>query len=211
MGNDDDDDFEVLEAAPVGDELVACSICWPKRSSRRSVSVSPASTSPDPTDAEVVSVAGDDDARKVLLGTVYGAEVWDELLSVSEPWGLLRFADHRNEAANVDLLSWVPDTAPIDAEDAWHPEDALYAPLTASDGSRLGICRWTCPLTDDAQARPRARRWKPSRSPPHSRSSTRRCEDGPRTPSVATGTWPPMIPSQVSATARCSSSGSNTP
>jgi diguanylate cyclase (GGDEF)-like protein len=73
-----------------------------------------------------------------VLGAVRGAETWDRLLSVSEPWGLLRFADHRNEAANVEMLSWVPDTAPIDAVDAWHPEDALYAPLTASDGSRLG-------------------------------------------------------------------------
>jgi diguanylate cyclase (GGDEF)-like protein len=87
---------------------------------------------------EVVAVAGDDDARRALLGAVRGAETWDRLLSVSEPWGLLRFADHRNEAANVEMLSWVPDTAPIDAVDAWHPEDALYAPLTASDGSRLG-------------------------------------------------------------------------
>jgi diguanylate cyclase (GGDEF)-like protein len=88
---------------------------------------------------EVVSVAGDDEARKALLGTVQTAEIWDALLSVSEPWGLLRFADHRNEAANVDMLSWVPDMVPIDAEDAWHPEDALYAPLMASDGSRLGM------------------------------------------------------------------------
>ena len=87
---------------------------------------------------EVVSVAGDDDARKALLGTVQGADIWDQLLSASEPWGRLRFADHRNEAANIDMLSWVPDTAPSDAEDAWHPEDALYAPLTASDGSPLG-------------------------------------------------------------------------
>jgi len=95
-------------------------------------------TRPDGT-LEVVAVAGDDEARKALLGAVRGAETWNELLSVSEPWGRLRFADHRNEAANVDMLSWVPDTVPIDdAEDAWHPEDALYAPLTASDGSRLG-------------------------------------------------------------------------
>ena len=87
---------------------------------------------------EVVSVAGDDEARKALLGAVRGAETWDELLAVSEPWGLLRFADHRSEAANVDILSWIPNTVSSDAEDAWHPEDALYAPLTASDGSRLG-------------------------------------------------------------------------
>jgi diguanylate cyclase (GGDEF)-like protein len=94
-------------------------------------------TRPDGT-LEVVSVAGDDEARKALLGAVRGAETWDELLAVSEPWGLLRFADHRSEAANVDILSWIPNTVPSDAEDAWHPEDALYAPLTASDGSRLG-------------------------------------------------------------------------
>jgi diguanylate cyclase (GGDEF)-like protein len=87
---------------------------------------------------EVVSVAGDNDARALLLGAVRGAETWDELLSVSEPWGLLRFADHLNEAANVDTLSWVPNTVALDVADAWHPEDALYAPLTATDGTRLG-------------------------------------------------------------------------
>src|SRR4028119_2340805 len=87
---------------------------------------------------ETVSVAGDNDARALLLGAVRGAETWDELLSVSEPWGLLRFADHLNEAANVDTLSWVPNTVALDVADAWHPEDALYAPLTATDGTRLG-------------------------------------------------------------------------
>jgi diguanylate cyclase (GGDEF)-like protein len=88
---------------------------------------------------EVISVAGDEDARKMLRGTIHSAEVWDQILAVSEPWGRLRFADHNNEAANQDLLSWIPDIAPTTAEDAWHPEDALFAPLTAEDGSRLGI------------------------------------------------------------------------
>lgn len=88
---------------------------------------------------EVVSVAGDEQARRTLLGTVQSAEIWDQFLAMSEPWGRLRFADHRSQEANSDLLSWVPDVVPIDAEDAWHPEDALFAPLTAADGSRLGI------------------------------------------------------------------------
>ena len=88
---------------------------------------------------EVVSVAGDEQARKMLLWTVQSAETWDHLLAVSEPWGRLRFADHRGQDANSDFLSWVPDIVPIDAEDAWHPEDALFAPLTAANGSRLGI------------------------------------------------------------------------
>jgi diguanylate cyclase (GGDEF)-like protein len=88
---------------------------------------------------EVISVAGDEQARKLLLGTVQSAEIWDQILAVSESWGLLRFADHNNQEADPDLLSWIPDFVPIEAEDAWHPDDALFAPLTAADGSRLGI------------------------------------------------------------------------
>ena len=88
---------------------------------------------------EVVSVAGDEQARKMLLGTVCTAEIWDQILAVSEPCGRLRFADHRNDEANSQLLIWIPDVVPINAEDAWHPQDALFAPLAAEDGSRLGI------------------------------------------------------------------------
>src|SRR3954469_23074058 len=51
----------------------------------------------------VVSVAGDETARRMLLGTLTTAEVWDHMLSVSEPWGRLRFADHRSEAANLEM------------------------------------------------------------------------------------------------------------
>ena len=88
---------------------------------------------------EVVSVAGDQQARDTLLGTSDSAETWDQIMQMSEPWGELRFADHRNEAANPEVLSWVPDFEPTDLEGAWHPEDALFAPLSASDGSRIGI------------------------------------------------------------------------
>ena len=95
---------------------------------------------------KVVSVAGDEQAREMLLGSIQSAEVWDHFLAMSEPWGRLRFADHCNEEANPDLLVWIPDLVPIDAEDAWHPEDALFAPLTAADGSRLGILSVDLPL-----------------------------------------------------------------
>ncbi len=88
---------------------------------------------------EVVSVAGHPGARRTLLGHVDTAETWDQVLSRSEPWGRLRFADHRNEEADAATLTWIPDVEPIDAEDAWHPEDALFAPLTSADGTRLGI------------------------------------------------------------------------
>lgn len=88
---------------------------------------------------EVVSVAGDPEAQAALKGNIDEPEVWDELLSLSEQWGRLRFLDHRTLPAGSDALNWVPDVEPVDAPDAWHPEDALFAPLTAQDGSRLGI------------------------------------------------------------------------
>ena len=88
---------------------------------------------------EVMSVAGDEEAREMLLGTVDSAATWDGLLAASEPWGRLRFADHRNEDAYRHMLSWVPDMEPLDAEDAWHPEDALFVPLIGVDGHRVGV------------------------------------------------------------------------
>lgn len=88
---------------------------------------------------EVASVAGDEKARSVLLGTVDSAEIWDGLLAASEPWGRLRFADHRSGTAYQDMLTWIPDFEPIEGEDAWHPEDALFAPLIGADGSRVGV------------------------------------------------------------------------
>ncbi|HEY0237922.1 MAG TPA: diguanylate cyclase [Friedmanniella sp.] len=88
---------------------------------------------------EVVSVAGDEGARAALLGSTEVATRWDQMLEVSEAWGSLRFIDHRNAAATADIFSWVPDVEAGTVEDAWHPEDALFAPLVATDGSRLGV------------------------------------------------------------------------
>src|SRR4051812_33372637 len=88
---------------------------------------------------EVAAVAGDASAREALLGTVDTAESWDQLLAASEPWGQLRFADHRNAEAQVEMMTWVPELVPLDEDDAWHPEDALFAPLIASEGSRIGV------------------------------------------------------------------------
>jgi diguanylate cyclase (GGDEF)-like protein len=87
---------------------------------------------------EVVSVAGDKSARAALLGHVDTAETWELVLASSEPWGRLRFADHRNEA-DLTTRTWVPDIEATDEEGAWHPEDALFAPLMSADGVLLGI------------------------------------------------------------------------
>ena len=87
---------------------------------------------------EVVAVAGDPGAREALMGTVNSAQVFDEILDRSEQWGRLRFVDHASEDGR-SAGEWFPDIEVGEGADAWHPEDALFAPLNATDGLRVGI------------------------------------------------------------------------
>ena len=62
------------------------------------------------------------------------------LLASCEPWGELRFLDHRSDQRPAGPIpSWTPPTAPVDAPDAWHPDDSLFAPLYAPDGTLIGV------------------------------------------------------------------------
>jgi diguanylate cyclase (GGDEF)-like protein len=89
---------------------------------------------------EVVSVAGDDDVRSALLGTADTREQWERLLEHSRDLCGLRFIDHNTEIPPADdIFSWVPDIEPSDDPDAWHPLDALFAPLTAPSGQWIGV------------------------------------------------------------------------
>ena len=90
---------------------------------------------------EVVAVAGSDDARQQLLGYRSPADVFDKEFAVAEHWGLLRFVPH-DRLAPEDLTGWVPDH-PLEVDrsgvDAWHPLDALFAPLSSPSGQLMGI------------------------------------------------------------------------
>lgn len=89
---------------------------------------------------EVVSVAGDDDARRTLLGTVDSAAGWQRLLDGSQRLGNLRFVDHLVTVWEDDSpYSWVPDLPETQDDGAWHPLDALFAPLTSPAGDLVGI------------------------------------------------------------------------
>src|SRR6202046_2202142 len=89
---------------------------------------------------EVVAVAGSDDATEALLGTRAPMEAWYELLASCEAWGELRFLDHRSDQTSArPIPSWTPPTTPDDDPDAWHPDDSLFAPLHAPDGTLIGV------------------------------------------------------------------------
>jgi diguanylate cyclase (GGDEF)-like protein/PAS domain S-box-containing protein len=94
----------------------------------------------DPGTLLVAAVSGPDEVKEALLGRSQGQAGWDLLIAGSEPWGKLRFLDHATAPSDPgDILTWVPDMPISDDPNAWHPEDALFAPLEASDGRHLGM------------------------------------------------------------------------
>jgi diguanylate cyclase (GGDEF)-like protein len=91
-------------------------------------------------DFEVTAVHGDDEARRVLMGTV---REWEDIAPLMDDRFLRRgayFIPHNEfDWSSIDGASFVPDIAPSEDPDAWHPEDALLVPLRRGDGSTLGL------------------------------------------------------------------------
>ncbi len=87
---------------------------------------------------EVVAVAGDDAARDELIGIRTPVADLAEEFALADTWGLLKFIPH--ERLNGETgRGWIPDIRPLDVPDAWHPEDALLAPLSAPTGEMVGL------------------------------------------------------------------------
>ncbi|HEX5770748.1 MAG TPA: ATP-binding protein [Nocardioidaceae bacterium] len=87
---------------------------------------------------EVVAVAGDDAARDQLIGVRTLVDEISDEFEIADHWGMLRFVPH--ERLNGETgRGWIPDVAPLDVPDAWHPEDALLAPLSAPTGEMVGL------------------------------------------------------------------------
>ncbi|MCW2669275.1 MAG: domain S-box protein [Frankiales bacterium] len=94
----------------------------------------------DDTALVVAAVSGPDEVRQLLLGRRQGNEGWSKLIAASEPWGRLRFLDHNTAPSDPsDILTWIPDLPLSDDPNAWHPEDALFAPLESATGRLLGM------------------------------------------------------------------------
>ena len=104
---------------------------------------------------EVVAVAGSDDCRETLLGNFTPLSDIEAELAVAEDWGRLRFVPHERLPEGV-ALGWVPDQAPLEVENAWHPLDLLVAPLLDDEGRWRGLL--AVDLPDDGMRPDEARR-----------------------------------------------------
>jgi diguanylate cyclase (GGDEF)-like protein/PAS domain S-box-containing protein len=91
-----------------------------------------------PNELETVAVAGSREARAHLLGTRRPWSVYEEEFDVADKWGSLRFVPHQKFPLAA-ARGWTPDVPASDAPEAWHPLDALYAPLRAPSGELVGV------------------------------------------------------------------------
>jgi len=87
---------------------------------------------------EAIAVAGSDGARDKLVGRRAPPSHFQIEFDRADQWGKLLFVPHDRVTENDDL-GWVPDIEiPTDPE-AWHPLDALFAPLTSATGELIGV------------------------------------------------------------------------
>jgi diguanylate cyclase (GGDEF)-like protein/PAS domain S-box-containing protein len=86
---------------------------------------------------EMLAVAGCQEARAALLGAVSGPEDFEAEFARADHWGTLRFVPH--ERLDGPARGWVSSAEAPTAAGAWHPEDALFAPLHAASGELVGM------------------------------------------------------------------------
>jgi diguanylate cyclase (GGDEF)-like protein len=99
-------------------------------------------------DFEVATVHDyNEDARRMLLGSVGDWEGWAPLLDERFQRRGAYFVQAGEFDWSDDLLSHTPDIAVSDDPSDWHPDDALFVPLRHTRGHLLGIISVDEPLS----------------------------------------------------------------
>lgn len=98
-------------------------------------------------DYVVSTVYGSDEARDALLGQVRQVSDWEPLLDQR----FLQRGAYLVPAGEFDWTEYrgfyTPDLSVPDDPSLWHPDDALFAPMRAADGTLLGILSVDEPLS----------------------------------------------------------------
>jgi signal transduction histidine kinase len=86
----------------------------------------------------MTACAGPEEIRAQIIGRRTPKQrIMDEFRQ-ADRWGILRFVPHGRVDDEFLDNAWIPDYEPDDDPEAWHPEDALYAPLYSATGDLLG-------------------------------------------------------------------------
>ncbi len=108
----------------------------------------------DDGSVDVVTVAGPPEVSETLLGSCSDLPTWQDEIDRATALGQLRYLPY-TEPDTGALTTWVPDIPVSDDPDAWHPLDALFAPLYSVSGTLVGILSVDLPTSgrkpDDVQ------------------------------------------------------------
>lgn len=86
----------------------------------------------------MTTVAGPDNVREQIIGRRTPVSVILNEFAQADEWGVLRYVPHGRLPDEIMGAAWIPDMEPSDEPEAWHPLDALYAPLYSATGELLG-------------------------------------------------------------------------
>jgi signal transduction histidine kinase len=86
----------------------------------------------------MTTVAGPEDVRAQIIGRRTPVSAILNEFAQADEWGILRYVPHGRLPDEIMGAAWIPDIAPSADPDAWHPLDALYAPLYSATGELLG-------------------------------------------------------------------------
>ena len=86
----------------------------------------------------MTNVAGPPEVVAQILHRRTPAEQILDEFREADRWGILRFVPAGRMSPERLQAAWIPEFAPSEDPEAWHPEHALYAPLYSAGGELLG-------------------------------------------------------------------------
>jgi signal transduction histidine kinase len=86
----------------------------------------------------MTTVAGPEDVRAQIIGRRTPVKAILNEFAQADEWGILRYVPHGRLPDEIMNAAWIPNIESSDDEEAWHPLDALYAPLYSATGELLG-------------------------------------------------------------------------
>lgn len=93
-----------------------------------------------------VAIEGGDEVKVAVTGLRTPIHYVLDELQLAEDWGRFKFVPHEVMAQD-DPYRWIPDIEPGEGADAWHPHDALLAPLYSEDGELRGLLSIDLPIS----------------------------------------------------------------
>jgi signal transduction histidine kinase len=86
----------------------------------------------------MTTVAGPEDVREQIIGRRTPVSAILNEFAQADEWGVLRYVPHGRLPDEIMNAAWIPEFEASEDPEAWHPLDALYAPLYSATGDLLG-------------------------------------------------------------------------